>query len=156
MARRRRHRLERHGPDWHEAQLAQPWLNYSVLDEDGRPVRPLTEAEYEKGVRGKQQQMQMHDMQPKRMRELVAEHNVRKGQELYALELRTTTAKCPHGRYGPSCAQCTYDRAQAAVRAQRETSGGLPVAGRNGEELTRTARTGTVADIIARRGKWRD
>ena len=142
MARRKRQRLERHGPDWHEAQLAQPWLNYSVLDEAGRAVRPLTAREYEKAMHGKRQQMAMHDTQPQRMRELVAEHNVRRGQELYALELRTTTAKCPHGRYGPSCAQCTYVRAQDAVRA---------ATGRTGEELTRTARGSAAADMIARR-----
>ncbi len=157
--RRRRSRIERHGLDWHAHQLSQPWLNYSVLDDSGRPVRPLTEREYERGLNGKAQQMAMHDAQPPRVRELVREHNVTKGQQLYAEELRASRAhRCPHGRYGPSCAQCTYDRAQAALRARSqavaETSGGLPVS-RSGEELTRKSKV-SAEDVLARRKRWAD
>lgn len=135
MARRRAHRRHVHDLAWHEEQLAEPWKNYVNL-ETGRYLSP---GAYARALEGKRQQMHAHDRQPKRMRELVAEHNINKAMEIYRQEMLATLERCKHGRPPASCAQCTYDRAQQAK-------------GRGGEDLTRKART--VDDILKRRGTW--
>lgn len=135
MARRRAHRERPHDLAWHEAQLAEPWKNYVDLN-TGRYLSP---GAYARALEGKRQQMFMHDRQPQRMRELVAEHNVNRGVQLYGEEMRASVQKCRHGRFPASCAQCTYDKAVAA-RA------------RDGGEVKRNAPR-TAADILRRRGE---
>jgi hypothetical protein len=120
MRRKRSH--ERHDWAWHEAHLATPWLSYHTAT-----GRPLSEREWREGIEGKRQQMTMHDGQPPLMRQLVAEHNVRKAVELYRLEMHNAP-KCPHGRVEASCAQCTFQKAT----------------GRGGEPLQRVRRWNDV------------
>lgn len=143
MARRRFRKSEHHGPDWHEAMLAEPWNNYSTT---GDKPRPLTPREYEHGMRGKREQMEMHDRQPKRMRELVGEHNINKAITLYREEVRALpkSDRCSHGRFPESCPQCVWARAQEARERPK---------GRDGTEVTRK-QSETVAELLARRGTW--
>jgi hypothetical protein len=127
--RRNRRRERPHDWQWHEEQLAQPWASFAVFNEDGNTVGTLSEKRWRTGLEGKRQQMAAHDAQPQRVRELVAEHNVQRGLELYRSEL-LAAPKCRHGRYAASCAQCAW--------ADRPT-----VTGRDGAALTRQGRRGT-------------
>lgn len=122
MPRRNRRRERPHDWQWHEERLAQPWASFAVFD-DGRVVGTLTERRWRAMLESKRQQMAAHDAQPKRMRELVAEHNVTKGQEMYRAE-QLAAPRCPHGRYAASCAQCAWANRPA-------------VTGRDGAALTR-------------------
>lgn len=123
MPRRNRKREKPHDWQWHEEQLAQPWASFAVFDDDGRATGTLTEARWRRGLEGKRQQMQMHDNQPPRMRELVAEHNVTRAGELYRAGL-LAAPRCPHGRLAASCPQCAWNNRPAAT-------------GRDGAALTR-------------------
>jgi predicted metal-binding protein len=67
-----------------------------------------TEAQGRRWLEGKRQQMDMHDMQPQRLRQLVAEHNVSKAQAIYNAELMAANPKCPHGRFPGTCGQCAW------------------------------------------------
>lgn len=121
MARRPRRRHV-HDLAWHEAQAATPWLDYWDMDRE----RYMTEREYHKRLDGKRAQMEMHDRQPVRLRQLVGEHGVKRGQEIYHAETLASIERCHHGRPARSCAQCTYD---AAIKQRAAT--------RDGTEVTR-------------------
>jgi hypothetical protein len=117
---------------------AEPWASYAVWEFDHageRVTRPMTQKEWEKSLNGVRQQMQMHDAHPPEARRLVCEHNVTRGMELYREQL-LAAPRCPHGRYAPSCAQCTYHQAVAA-------------SGRAGETLTR--QSSSVLDRVRKR-----
>lgn len=105
--RRNRKRERPHDWQWHEERLAQPWASFVVRDEDGEVTGTLSERRWRAGLEGKRQQMAAHDAQPRRVRELVAEHNMQRGLELYRSEL-LAAPKCRHGRYAASCAQCAW------------------------------------------------
>ena len=109
--RRRRRREAVHGSEWHEAMAAEPWKSFGLALEGGGS-RPLSEREWRRMVMDRvTQQMQLHDSQPKRARELVAEHNVKKGLEIWRAEQIAAQAsdRCSHGRWRPKCAQCVWD-----------------------------------------------
>jgi len=105
----------------------------------------MTPRNYERALTGKRQQMQAHDSQPPRVRELVAEHNVEKGRALYRAEL-LAAPKCPHGRLEASCAQCTYQKAKQAREAMD----------RRGEVLTRKSGDGAAAVLERARKRGLD
>lgn len=105
----------------------------------GAVVGTLSEERWRRGLEGKRQQQAMHDVQPPRMRALVAEHNVDKGREMYRAEHQATHERCPHGRWAPKCAQCVWDNRPAAT-------------GRDGAALTRTSGP-TAAEILERARK---
>lgn len=135
--RRNRRRERPHDWQWHEERLAQPWASFAVFNEGGEVGGTLSEKRWRTGLEGKRQQMAAHDAQPKRVRELVAEHNVTRGLELYRSEL-LAAPKCRHGRYAASCAQCAW--------TDQPT-----VTGRDGATLTRRG-SGTLERIRQRRG----
>jgi len=139
--RRNRRRERPHDWQWHEERLAQPWASFAVFNESGEVTGTLSERRWRAGLEGKRQQMAAHDAQPKRVRDLVAEHDVKRGLDLYRAEL-LTAPKCRHGRYAASCAQCVWDNRPA-------------VTGRDGAALTRQG-SGGAEGVLERARQRRD